>query len=149
MTEPDAFARPRPLSAQPDLSEINARSAGRLPGLLGIVFTHAERGLMRAHLDIRPELLAPNSYLHAATVIGLADTACGYGTMLALPQGAQNFTTIEIKSNHLATARAGQVDVEARLVHAGRTTQVWDAAVSAGGKTLALFRCTQAILYPR
>ena len=139
----------KPLSAEPTLNEINARSQGRLPGVLGIVFTHAERGLMRAHLEVRSELLAPNGYLHAATVIGLADTACGYGTILALPQGAQNFTTIEIKSNHLATARQGQIDVEARMVHAGRTTQVWDAAVSAGGKTLALFRCTQAILYPR
>lgn len=139
----------KPLSETPDLVEINARSQGRLPGLLGIEFTHAGRGLMRAHLDIRPELLAPNGFLHAATVVGLADTACGYGTILALPAGAQNFTTVELKSNHLATARAGRIEVEARLLHAGRTTQVWDAVVSAEGKTLALFRCTQVILYPR
>ena len=139
----------KPLSASPDLREINARSQGRLPGLLGIEFTHAERGLMRAHLDIRPELLAPNGFLHAATVVGLADTACGYGTILALPAGAQNFTTVELKSNHLATARDGRIEVEARLLHGGRTTQVWDAVVSAGGKTLALFRCTQVMLYPR
>ncbi|TSA87335.1 PaaI family thioesterase [Deinococcus detaillensis] len=139
----------KPLSAAPELSEINARSQGRLPGLLGIIFTHAERGLMRAHLDIREEVLAPNGFLHAATVIGLADTACGYGTILALPAGAHNFTTIELKSNFLSTARSGQIEVEAKLIHAGRTTQVWDAQVSAAGKTLALFRCTQAVLYPR
>ena len=139
----------KPLSETPDLTEINARSQGRLPGLLGIEFTHAGRGLMRAHLDIRPELLAPNGFLHAASVVGLADTACGYGTILALPTGAQNFTTVELKSNHLATARSGRIEVEARLLHAGRTTQVWDAVVSAGSKTLALFRCTQVILYPR
>ena len=132
-----------------DLSQINARSQGSLPGLLGMVFTHAERGLMRASLEVRPELLAPNGYLHAATVVGLADTACGYGCTLALPEGAQNFTTVELKSNHLATVREGKLEVEARLAHGGRSTQVWDAVISAKGKTLALFRCTQMILYPK
>jgi len=36
-------------------------------------------------------------------------------------------------------------------VHLGRTTQVWDATVidAASGKTIALFRCTQMILYPK
>ena len=40
---------------------------------------------------------------------------------------------------------------EARLVHGGRMTQVWDAeAVNrTTGKTMALFRCTQMILHPR
>ena len=35
--------------------------------------------------------------------------------------------------------------------HLGRTTQVWDAVVfdEASMRTLALFRCTQMVLYPR
>ena len=115
-----------------DLIQINARSQGSLPGLLGIIFTHAERGLMHAHFEVRPDHLAPNGYLHAASVIGLADTACGYGCILALPEGAHNFTTLELKSNHLGTAREGRVEVEARLIHAGRSTQLWDAVVSKG-----------------
>lgn len=139
-----------PTPELPSLESLNAFGAGRLPGLIGVRFTHAARGLLRSELTIRPELLAPNGFLHAASVIALADTTCGYGTRILLPDGAHSFTTIELKSNHLGTARDGTVTCEARNVHAGRTTQVWDAEVRAGdGKLMALFRCTQAVLYPK
>lgn len=134
----------------PTLDELNARGEGHLPGLIGVRFTHVEARLLRSELTIRPELLAPNGFLHAASVIALADTTCGYGTRLLLPDGASGFTTIELKSNHLGTALAGTITCEARAVHAGRTTQVWDAEVrTPDGKVMALFRCTQAVLYPR
>jgi 1,4-dihydroxy-2-naphthoyl-CoA hydrolase len=134
----------------PSLDELNAQGEGMLPGLIGIRFTHAGRGLLRSEFTVRPELLAPNSFLHAASIVALADTTCGYGTRLLLPEGASGFTTIELKSNHLSTAREGVVTCEARAVHVGRTTQVWDAEVRGpGGRVMALFRCTQAVLYPR
>jgi 1,4-dihydroxy-2-naphthoyl-CoA hydrolase len=132
------------------IEQLNARSEGYLPGLIGIEFLTMERGRLTSQLVIRPELLAPNGYLHAAAVIALADTTCGYGTFTDLPEGAQNFTTIELKSNFLGTAREGIISCTATRVHGGRTTQVWDAEVKdQAGKTLALFRCTQLILYPR
>lgn len=133
------------------IDQLNARGQGTLPGLIGIEFTSAELGRLTSHLTLRPELLAPNGYLHAATVIALADTTCGYGTFNDLPDGAQNFTTIELKSNFLGTAREGMISCVATRVHNGRTTQVWDAEVTdeSSGKTIALFRCTQLILYPR
>ena len=131
--------------------ELNALLPGTLPGLLGIVIDSHEPGRLTSHLDVRPELLAPNGYLHAATVVGLADTSCGLATRALLAEGATGFTTIELKSNHLGTAREGRIDAAATNVHAGRTTQVWDAVVTdaGSGKTLALFRCTQSVLWPR
>ena len=105
------------------------------------------RALLR--LPIRPELLAPNGYLHAGAVIALADTACGYGCFASLPEGGTGFTTIELKTNFLRSASEGTIECEGRLVHGGRTTQVWDATIKdEAGKTLALFRCTQLLLYP-
>ena len=131
--------------------ELNAMLPGTLPGLLGIVVDTHEPGRLTAHLDIRPDLLAPNGYLHAATVVALADTSCGLPTRALLPEGSSGFTTIELKSNHLSTAREGRIEAVATNLHAGRTTQVWDAVVSnpANGKTIALFRCTQSVLWPR
>jgi len=124
------------------------RQRGRLPDLLGFRPLVLEQGLLRAELDVRSDLLAPNGFLHAATVIGLADTACGYACLAHLPPNAKNFTTIEIKSNHLGTAREGTISAVAKGVHLGRSTQVWDATVSGpDGKTIALFRCTQMVLY--
>lgn len=133
------------------LEEFNKRGTGRLPGLLGIVFTHAGSGEIRSELTIRGELMAPNGFLHAGTVITLADTSAGYGCFASLPAGASGFTTIEIKSNHLGTAREGTIECQATAVHLGKTTQVWDAVVKhrETGKTIALFRCTQMVLYPK
>ena len=131
--------------------ELNALLPGTLPGVLGIVIDSHEPGHLTSHLDIRSDLLAPNGYLHAATVVGLADTSCGLPTRALLPEGSSGFTTIELKSNHLGTAREGRIDCTATNVHAGRTTQVWDAVVTnaGSGKTVALFRCTQSVLWPR
>ena len=131
------------------LEDLNRRSEGALPGLIGLEITDAGDGSISSRLELRDELLAPNGYLHAATVVALADTSCGYGTFANLPDKAGGFTTIELKSNFLGTARRGTITCEARLVHGGRNTQVWDATVTGGDKTIALFRCTQMILYPR
>lgn len=130
---------------------LTADGEGRLPGLVGLQVTAVEADTIRARLDVRPELLAPNGFLHAATVIALADTACGYGALAFRAEGATGFTTVEVKSNFLGTAREGAIQTVARKVHGGRTTQVWDAEVTneADGKLIALFRCTQMMLYPR
>ena len=85
----------------------------------------------------------------AGTIVTLADTSCGYGVRTAMPDGAIGFTTIELKSNFLGTALDGTIRCDARMVHGGRTTQVWDAIVTAGERTVALFRCTQLVIYPK
>lgn len=129
----------------------NQRGEGHLPGHLGIRVMAVGDGELTAQLDVLPHLLAPNGYLHAGAIVTLADTASGYGCIASLPQGASNFTTVELKSNHLGTARDGVLSCTAKAAHLGRTTQVWDATVThrESGKTLALFRCTQMILYPK
>jgi 1,4-dihydroxy-2-naphthoyl-CoA hydrolase len=131
-----------------DFDRFRNLGENRLPGLLGIQVEEVEEAHARMSLQLRDELLAPNGYLHAATVVGLADSACGYGCIASLPVGATGFTTIELKTNFLGTALEGTLRCESRLVHGGRTTQVWDAIVTNdAGKTLALFRCTQLLLY--
>ncbi len=140
-----------PLRPEHTVDVLNARSLGRLPGLIGIHFTAVEDGMLKAELDVRPELVAPNGYLHAASVVAPADTACGYGCLAHLPAGAVHFTTIELKSNFLGTALDGTIACIARPAHLGNTTQVWDAVVTskASAKTIALFRCTQLVIWPR
>ena len=139
------------LRAGVTLELANARSKGSLPELMGFRVTRIEEGRIDAELDIRAEILAPNGYLHAATVVMLADTACGYGCLMHLPDAMANFTTIELKTNFIGTAREGTIAVIARPVHQGATTQVWDATVRrvSDDKTIALFRCTQMLLPPR
>jgi 1,4-dihydroxy-2-naphthoyl-CoA hydrolase len=139
-----------PVDGSDVVERLNALREGYLPGLIGLEIVSAEPGALRSRLDVRRELLAPNGYLHAATVVALADTTCGFGTRLLLPEGASGFTTIELKTNFLGTATDGALTCEASAAHAGRTTQVWDATVVSdrSGKPVALFRCTQAVLWP-
>ena len=129
----------------------NARSGGYLPGLVGLSIVSVAPEALESRLDIRRELLAPNGFLHAATVITLADTSCGYGCVTHLPAGASGFTTIELKANFLGTALEGALHCRATPLHLGRTTQVWDAEVrvEATGARIALFRCTQMVLWPK
>ena len=127
----------------------NQLGNGMLPGHLGIVITHVGPAELRSELSVKKSLMAGNGFLHAGGVVTLADTSAGYGCVANLPEGATGFTTIELKSNHLGTARDGTVECTAKAAHLGKTTQVWDAVVThrETGKTIALFRCTQMILY--
>jgi uncharacterized protein (TIGR00369 family) len=131
------------------VEQANARAEGHFPGHLGIHFTRVEHGRVDGRMAVRAEFMAPNGFLHAGSVVTLADTCAGFGCNASLPEGAAGYTTVELKSNFLGTARDGTLTCTATLVHGGRSTQVWDATVTHAetGKTLALFRCTQFVLY--
>lgn len=141
---------PEPASDDLDVRRLNELGAGMLPGHVGVRITSVDEGRVEAALEIRPIHLAPNGFLHAAAVVALADTATGYGCARSLPEGATGFTTVELKTNFLGTATSGEIRCVATMLHGGRRTQVWDAVVSdARGRTIAAFRCTQIILWPR
>lgn len=122
-----------------------------VPGQLGCVFDHSALDLVVGHIDVTPNLIAGTGFLFAPAVIALADTCAAIGCGNTIPEGA-SFTTIELKTNFLASARAGErVTCRCTPAHLGRQTQVWDAVVTneATGRTIALFRCTQMVLLPR
>ena len=132
-----------------DLESLDALGRDTLPGLIGIEWEEVRSGYARASIRLERKHFAPNGFVHAGTLVTLADSACGYGCMMSRPEGAVSFTTIELKTNFMGAAREGRVSAEAKLAHGGRTTQVWDAEVRReDGRTVALFRCTQLLIYP-
>ncbi|ERF82596.1 PaaI family thioesterase [Bradyrhizobium viridifuturi] len=132
------------------VDRINESQSGSLPGLLDFRWLNAGRGHISGRFEISAKHFSPHGLLHGASIVALADTACGFGCLASLPEGAIGFATGELKTNFIGAAREGGVSCDARLVHAGRTTQVWDAEIrsESTGKTIALFRCTQMLLYP-
>jgi uncharacterized protein (TIGR00369 family) len=134
-----------------DLEANNRLIGAYLPGHLGVQFTALSPGRVEARLDIKPHHLAPNGYLHAATVVTLADTSAGFGSRHSLPEGAVGFTTIDLTCSYLGTAIEGAITCLAEMAHGGRTTQVWDVRVrrEPDDRVIALFRCTQLLIYPR
>lgn len=135
----------------PTLAQLNALTEGVWPGAVGVEFTTLSPGRLGGRLVIRADHHAPNGFLHAGVVVSFADTLCGFGCRVFSPPNASGFTTIELKTNFLGTALAGVLVAEAVLIHGGRSTQVWDATVrlEETEKVIALFRCTQMILYPK
>lgn len=135
------------------VAELNQRSGENLPGLMGVEMLELSEGTLKSQMKLRKVHFAPNTYLHAASVIALADTTCGYATIAHLPEGAVSFTTIELKSNHLGTVRGegAVISCTATAQHLGGNTQVWDAVVTdaATDKKIAIFRCTQMVLWPK
>lgn len=130
---------------------LNARGAEYLPGYLGIKIIALGPNTLTSRMQVKKLHFAPNNFLHAASVVALADTSCGYATFAHLPEGAQSFTTIELKSNHIGTIQEGGIACIATAQHLGRNTQVWDAVVTdeTSQRKIALFRCTQMILWPK
>ena len=122
-----------------------------LPGLLGMKVTNVEKGALTSKMEVSKKHLGIYGYLHAGTIVTLADTSAGYGCMANLPDGTSGFTTIELKSNHMSTASEGTIHCSAECIHSGRTTQIWESIVTSdvSGKTIAKFTCTQLILYPK
>lgn len=128
------------------------RQKGTLPGELEIAWDEVANGRARGGFTVKKKHMAANGFMHAASVVALVDSACGYACVASLPDGASGFTTIEIKTNYLGSAKEGErVSCDARLVHGGRMTQVWDAEAKneTTGKVIAVFRCTQMVLWPR
>jgi len=140
-----------------DPEKLNSVGQPFLPGHLGIRVTGAGEGWLEGEFHVATHHMAPNGFLHAGSVVTLADSLCGFACIRALPEGASGFTTIELKSNFLGTAREGKVIARAEARHLGRTTQIWDATVTHAetGKTVpghgyetARCACHAAILTP-
>jgi uncharacterized protein (TIGR00369 family) len=133
------------------IDQLNEMGHEYLPGALGLEMLELAEANLKSRMPVRKLHIAPNEFLHAASVVALADTTCGYATIAHLPAGAGSFTTIELKTNHLGTVKEGSIACHATAQHLGRNTQVWDAVVTdeASGRKLALFRCTQMILWPK
>lgn len=139
------------LRSDATIENLNHRGWGYLPGLLGVEMLDIGQGTAKSRMALHTHHFAPNGFIHAASIIALADTTCGYATYAHLPDEAEAFTTIELKANYLGTVRQGSIACRASALHLGGTTQVWDATVTdeATGRTIAVFRCTQMVLRPK
>ena len=123
--------------------------SGFFPEFIGVEILNVQTNAASARMEIKKTHFAPNGYLHAGSIVTLADTIAGFGCLYNLPESGISFTTIELKTNFLGAIKSGSIIAEAELQHAGKTTQVWDVTVKneQSNKIIALFRCTQLILY--
>ena len=75
---------------RPDVTpeSFHVRQVGTLPDKYGLPVTEIAEGRMQMQMAIEPWMMAPNGFLHAASVIVLADSCAGYASIAHLPEGA-------------------------------------------------------------
>lgn len=123
---------------------------GGLVPHMGITLIDEGEGWLEARMEIaQHHLRSGANALHAASVIALADSVCGFAAGNVLPEGAKGYTTVELKANFVGTANEGALIARSDASHLGRSTQLWDSMVTleGTGRKIAMFRCTQMILY--
>ena len=133
------------------VEDLNEFFGWRAPGLHGVVFDESSQERVVGHIDVSEPLIAGTGFFFAPAIVSLADTLCAIGCGNHIPEG-HSFTTVEMKTNFLSSARLGERVVGvATPIHLGRKTHVWDVEVTneTTGRTMALFRCTQMILESR
>ena len=136
-------------SAKLQAIEAYRQHSESLPELLGIQLNSVGDQKLSVFLEVTAHHLNPaHTSCHAATMVAIADTACGWGCLAHLPNNAKSFTTVDLNCNLLRAVTSGVITCEASLLHGGRTIQIWDAIVQCeSGKRVAAFRCTELILY--
>ncbi len=91
------------------MSLIDRINANPLPfaQLLGIEFISAEADALAARMLIRPDLCTIGGIAHGGAIMSFADTLGAAAAFINLPADAKGTTTIESKTNFVASAPAG------------------------------------------
>ncbi len=113
---------------------------------LGIEFLEVTPDLVVARLKVDEKLMTVGGTLHGGTLMAFADTVGAAGTVANLQEG-QRTATLESKTNFIAGCRSGAVRAEARPIHKGKRTHVWETRITdEAGKLLSVTTQTQIVL---
>jgi 1,4-dihydroxy-2-naphthoyl-CoA hydrolase len=129
------------------MSLIDRINANPLPfaQLLGIEFISADVDSLAARMLIRPELCTIGGIAHGGAIMSFADTLGAAAAFISLPADVRGTTTVESKTNFVASAPAGSTVVgRTTLIHRGKKTQIWQTLVATEDeKLVALIVQTQ------
>jgi len=113
---------------------------------LGIEFLEVTPERVVAKLEMSEKLATVGGAIHGGTLMAFADTVGAAGTVANLAEG-QRTATLESKTNFIAPCRSGSVRAEARPIHKGKRTHVWETRITdAAGKLLSVTTQTQIVL---
>jgi 1,4-dihydroxy-2-naphthoyl-CoA hydrolase len=113
---------------------------------LGIEFVEVTPDRVLARLKVDERLMTVGGTIHGGTLMAFADTIGAAGTVANLAEG-QRTATLESKTNFIAGCRSGTVLAEAKPIHKGKRTHVWETRITdESGKLLSVTTQTQMIL---
>jgi len=112
------------------LKQVNETSKGTLMEALNIEYIHVDKDLIRAKMPVDERTLQPFKLLHGGASLALAETIGSLGSHIVLgPHSSKTSRGAGINASHLRAVRSGYVIGEARPIHLGKNTHIWDIKV--------------------
>jgi 1,4-dihydroxy-2-naphthoyl-CoA hydrolase len=133
-----------------DLARINAWSANTMMETLGIRFSAIGDDWLQATMPVDHRTHQPYGLLHGGASVVLAETLGSTAAMLTLDSEKELAVGLDINANHVRGVRSGTVTGTARMLHLGRTTQVWEIRIeNEEGTLVCISRITMAVVPAR
>ncbi len=112
------------------IDDLNATNKGTLMEQLGIEYVTVEDGYVKAKMPVDERTKQPMGLLHGGGSLALAETVGGIGSALIVDLGINDVRGSHMSANHIRAAKDGWVFAEARLLHRGRNTHIWNIDIS-------------------
>lgn len=108
------------------LVKLNAMNRGTMMEVLGIEYIEAEPGYVKAKMPVEERTKQPMGLLHGGASLALAETVGSFGSAMLVDLDKYDVRGSQMSANHLRSARDGWVFAEARIIHKGRHTHIWN-----------------------
>jgi len=125
------------------LQELNSTSKGTLMEQLGIEYLELKEGFVKAKMPVDKRTKQPFDYLHGGASIALAETIASLGSAVLVDLDKNDVSGAAVTANHIGAVARGHVYAEAKLIHKGSITHVWDIEIKdQGGYLISVCRIT-------
>lgn len=130
--------------------QLNSFLPNTLMEHLGITFTEVGSDYVCATMPVDRRTHQPYGLLHGGASAALAESVGSAASTLLVNPETHYPVGIEVNANHIRAERSGIVTAKATIVHAGRSSHVWDIRITnADGKLVSICRLTNAIMEKR
>jgi hypothetical protein len=126
---------------------INQGMKKSLIGNLGIEVTLIEEGLVEGFLELSAKNSRPDGILHGGANLALAETLAGLGSMLLVDLSGCDVLGTQVSGNHTGVLAQGKALAEAKIIHRGNKTHIWNVDVkNEEGRLISTVRVTNMIV---
>lgn len=135
------------LSLNTPVAMINEAVRNSLVGNIGIEISAISEGFVEGFLVLSEKNCRPGGILHGGANLVLAETIAGLGSMLLVDMKNFDVLGTQVSGNHTGILAKGKATGEAKIIHRGNKTHVWNVDVrNEEGKLLSTIRVTNMIV---
>lgn len=135
------------ISLNSSIKELNNMSKGTLMEQLGMEYISVEEGLVKAKMPVDKRTIQPFKILHGGASLAFAETIASLGSAVLVDLDQYDVRGAAVNGNHVGAVSRGYVYGEARILHRGKMTHVWDVEIKdQGGYRVSVARVTILVI---